>query len=92
MKEQDKIDLLEQDLSCLEFVNHLGDFYDKDMDESLNMKFSEHKESCRFCKDIYASYDFVVKSGASLRYEMPSDAKKRLRSALSDRLGISLSN
>lgn len=92
MNNQDKIQLLENELSCLEFVNHLGDFYDGEMDESLTMKFSDHKESCSFCDEVYRSYDFVVKSASTLRNEMPVGAKVRLRSVLSERLGINLGN
>ena len=79
-------------IECADVEQLLGDLEEGDMTQTLKDRVCEHLEGCRCCSESRKSYQWVIRKARMLKPEpMPADVSRRLRMALNERLGISLS-
>lgn len=80
-------------LSCQDIEDSMCDYADGDLPEMVKARVDEHIEQCEKCRDLCDSYLYTIKVAHTLRTHTPitSDIQNRLRAALNERLGISLS-
>ena len=86
-------DLLELD-GCDDVIARLGDYVDNDLSQNARLVMDTHLNDCPECAALFASYTHVIEGAAELREpEQPIavDVQNRLRRALNQRLGLSLS-
>jgi len=86
-------DLLELD-GCDDVIARLGDYVDNDLNQNARLVMDTHLNDCPECAALFASYTHVIEGAAELREpEQPIavDVQNRLRRALNQRLGLSLS-
>ena len=79
-------------LSCSDVEDVMGDFVDGDLPETLSEKVTGKIERCDECSELERTYKETIRLAKELPdYPITQDIRKRLRMALNQRLGISLS-
>jgi hypothetical protein len=81
------------DIECQDVIAHMGDVVDGDLSSGLRTAIDAHLAVCAECREFHASYNLVVEGAAELRQQeklLGVDVQNRLRKALNQRLGISL--
>ena len=79
-------------IDCIDIVQLLGDYHDKELPESLRGRLHAHIKECSICAELYSSYSFVCDLAKQLQpAPMPAAAKTRLRAALRENLGLNCS-
>ena len=83
--------LEKEKVECMDFVDLLGDYYDKDLPSSLRVRLSIHKQECNVCNNFHQGYEKVIDLAKEIKDEpAPIEVRRRLRMALNQKLGIDL--
>ena len=78
-------------IECADVEHLLGDLAEGDLMPSLETRVRDHICECDHCQESEKSYTWVIEKAKLLKPEpLPSDVSRRLRMALNERLGISL--
>ena len=80
------------EITCHDVEKLYGDYVEGDLPRTLKGRVDAHIEECGECQEFVRSYQLTIKLARELKNKpMPEGAKRRLREALNQRLGLNLS-
>ena len=80
------------EVTCSDVEKLLLDYVETDMPQTLHGRIKSHIEECEECQELEAGYRLTIQLAKELRHKpMPSDARRRFREGLNQKLGLSLS-
>jgi len=86
--------ILEKDkINCVDVEALLDDYVEHALTPTLKARLDTHICDCDECQDLLEGYRLTIELAAELGErdtQIPGDVQKRLRSALNERLGLSL--
>jgi|GEM_PF-2648422 len=78
-------------LDCQDVEDLLGDYADQELACTLRARVDAHIERCAHCREMSASYLWVVQLAGELKDKpVPQSVQNNLRAALNQRLGLNL--
>ena len=81
-------------MNCVNVIEVFGDYLENELPGSISDRVDSHLHECSGCRDMFEGYKLVVQLAREIgreQTEIPGEVHQRLRGALNDRLGISLS-
>ena len=71
----------------------VGSYVDEEIDVELKQRVDEHLDDCEGCRLLVTDLRSIISNAKALNDKpVPADVSRRLRAALSEKLGIDLSN
>lgn len=84
--------LEKETVSCDDVLTVMGEYADNELSATVRARVDAHLRQCRGCRELRDSYLLTIDLASELREApLPEGVSERLRTGLSQKLGIALS-